>query len=663
MFSRFTLIVVPALILCCAGCSGSRSILATMGDETIPLSEFEKMYADNNGGWAKAETSGIDDRKRFLDLFIKYKLKILEAKKAGLLRDTSIQNELQSYRSTLASSYMLGKELIEPRLKEMYGRKKEEIRASHILVRMNPDASPVDTLVAYTKADQLRKMLSTASFDSVAKRYSQDPSAKANNGDLGWFGQGRMVAEFEDAAYALQPGEVSPVPVRTRFGYHIMKVIARQPNKGMVRVSHVLKRFAADFTDTAIVRDSVDFILRRVYSGEITFPQAAYLYSDDPASKMRGGDLGFYERSGLPDDIGSIFFSTRVNTIAPPYRASYGYHIFTVTDTKPPPSFEEAEKDLRQQYQQTYYALDYENYIHSLVKRYNLNFDVTLRYRLSRAFDSTATAEKAGWADSVKQELLPRTLFSYGSATFSVRDFINRVNGSPEFKTTTLSPSNVEDIIERIGQTTILEAHTSTLTSRFPDFETIMKEYENGTLIYQIEQNEIHNKTEVNDSLLLEYFKSNRMKFRWPMRVNIAEIFVRAESLAVSLYERIEKGEDFGALAAQYTERPGFKEKRGEWGLIPIRTNDLSEIAVSMKTDSVTLPLSFESGWSIIKKLGRRLIEDKTFEEALPEVTSQYRDYATKLREQQWIDSLTKKYSVQIHEEVLQEAFKRQKSD
>jgi parvulin-like peptidyl-prolyl isomerase len=147
------------------------------------------------------------------------------------------------------------------------------------------------------------------------------------------------------------------------------------------------------------------------------------------------------------------------------------------------------------------------------------------------------------------------------------------------------------------------------------------------------------------------------------MRVNIDEIFVRAESLAVSIYERIRKGEDFGALAAQYTERPGFKEKRGEWGFIPIRTNDLSEIAVSMKTDSVTLPLSFESGWSIIKKLGRKLIEDKTFEEALPEVTSQYRDFATKLREQQWIDSLTKKYSVQVHEDVLQEAFKRKKSD
>ena len=663
MSLRFTLVIVSALMLCWAGCSGSRSILATIGDENVPLQEFEKMYADNNGGWAKAETSSVDDRKRFLDLFIKYKLKILEAKNTGLLQDTAIQNELRAYRSSLASSYMLGKELIEPRLKEMYGRKQEEVRASHILVRMSPDPSPVDTLVAYTKAGQLRKMLATASFDSVARLYSEDPSAKTNNGDLGWFSQGRMVTEFEDAAYALQPGEVSPTPVRTRFGYHIIRVIARQPNKGMVRVSHVLKRFAPNLSDTATVRDSVDFILRRVYSSEITFAQAAYLYSDDPASKMRGGDLGFYERSGLPDDIGSIFFSTRVNTIAPPYRAPYGYHIFTVTDTKAPSSFEEAEKDLRQQYQQMYYARDYENYIHSLIKQYNLNYDVALRYHLSHAFDSTTTAQTAGWADSVKQEWLPHTLFSYGSATFSVRDFINRITESPEFRTTMLSPSNVENIIERISETAILEAHTSTLTSRFPAFESLMRDYENGTLIYRIEQDEVYNKTVVSDSLLRQYYESNRKKFRWPYRINIAEIFVRAESLAVWLYERIQKGENFGSLAAQYTERPGFKEKQGEWGLVPMKTNELTEIAVSMKTDSVTLPFSYESGWSIIKKLGKKLIEEKTFEDALPEVTSQYRDYAAKLREQQWIDSLRNKYVVQIHEDVLQEAFKGKRSE
>ncbi len=122
-------------------------------------------------------------------------------------------------------------------------------------------------------------------------------------------------------------------------------------------------------------------------------------------------------------------------------------------------------------------------------------------------------------------------------------------------------------------------------------------------------------------------------------------------------------GENFDTLAARYTERPGFKEKHGRWGLIPIRTNELTEIAVSMRTDSVSLPLHFESGWSIIKKLDRRLVEEKTFEEALPEVTSQYREYAAKRREEEWIDALRTKYALQVNEDLLQEAFKRKKGD
>ncbi len=658
MVLRFILTLLPVMFITLSGCSVSRPTLATLGGEQVPLREYEKMYAANNGGWEKAKAAGEEERKRFLDLFINYKLKLLEARNRGLLRDTAVQSELRSYRSSISSTYMLGKEMIEPRVKEMHRRLMEEIRASHILVRLPADATPVDTLVAYTKADQIRKMLESASFDSAASQYSNDPSAKMNHGDLGWFSMGRMVPEFEDAAYALQPGEVSPRPVRTRFGYHIIKVIARQPNKGGIRVSHVFRRFAPNLSDTAVVRDSIDFILRRLSTNEITFAQAAYLYSEDPNSKMQGGDLGFYERSGLPPDIASILFSTRVGTIAPPYRAPYGYHLFMVTEAKPQPSYEEAEKELRQRYQQMYYATDYENFMHSLIKRYNLNFNVPLRYNLSHSFDSTLTAKNTGWTDRIKPEWLTDTLFSYGSNRFFVQDFVSRVNYSEEFSAMPLTPANIDKIIERLAESAILDDHTATLSERYPAFEDLMKEYENGTLIYRIEQDEIYSKAVVTDSLLRRHYESNRKRFRWPFRVSVAEIFVRAESLAVALYERIKKGGDFGALAAQYTERPGFKEKRGVWGFVPATTNDLMAMAVSMKTDSVAPPKAYEAGWCIIKKIDNKAAEDKTFEEALPEVTSQYRETASKLRAEEWVDSLKRKYKVEINEEVFRAAFK-----
>jgi len=126
MFSRFSPALFPILFLFIIGCSASRSTLATVGDEHVPLREYENMFAKNNGGWEKAKTAPEDDLRRFLDLFIKYKLKLLEAKNKGLLQDTAVQNELQTYRSSIASSYTLGKELIEPRLKQMHQRQLEE---------------------------------------------------------------------------------------------------------------------------------------------------------------------------------------------------------------------------------------------------------------------------------------------------------------------------------------------------------------------------------------------------------------------------------------------------------------------------------------------------------------------------------------------------------
>ena len=73
--------------------------------------------------------------------------------------------------------------------------------------------------------------------------FSQDPSAQQNKGDLYYFSVGRMVPEFEDAAYALKTGEITPAPIRTRFGLHIIKVTDRKPAPGEVHASHIMIRF------------------------------------------------------------------------------------------------------------------------------------------------------------------------------------------------------------------------------------------------------------------------------------------------------------------------------------------------------------------------------------------------------------------------------------
>lgn len=641
------------------GCSSSRPLLGTVGIEPITLREFEEMYAKHNGGWEKSAESSLQDRERFLDLLVKLKLKLQDARSKGLLRDTAIQVELASYRTSIASSYIIEKELIEPNLRQMYERRKEMVRASHILIRVAPDAAPAETLAAFNKVLRVPDRLARSEFGTLARGYSEDPGATYNNGDLGWFTEGKMVREFEDAAYGLTIGQITKVPARTQFGYHLIRLTGRMPNRGSVQVRHILKRFAPSLQDTAVVRDSIYIIYNLLKRKEMDFATAVSNHSDDPQSNMRGGDIGSYDPLALPPELASLFLTTPLDSVTVPYRAPYGYHLFKITGIKEIPPYEEMDRDLRQRYQQTRYASDYTDYLHTLKKRFNLTFDVKLLYQLSHAFDSTKTATVKGWSDTIAADWRAKILFTYTAGRCTIQDLLDHIETSQEFQNYPLTPGYIEKIVERVSEAKILEEQSRRIEERHPAFSDLMQEYENGVLIYRLEQDEVWQKILVSDSLLRAYHEVNKRKYRWPPRVNIAEIHLKTDSAAQRIYKRLLKGTNFGELAAQYTIRPGFEEKRGEWGLQPVTTNELTGMTVPLPLDTVVAPVPYEGGWSIIKVLAKDRLQVKTFEEALPELTSNYQEYASKQREEQWIDSLRQKYRVVLNSELLREAFKK----
>src|SRR5690606_37369777 len=105
-------------------------------------------------------------------------------------------------------------------LRKAYARSREMIKASHILLRFPPNASSADSLAVLRMAEIVKeKALNGADFNSLALQYSEDPSAESNKGSLGYFTAFQMVQPFEEAAFALSPGEISD-PVLTSYGYH-----------------------------------------------------------------------------------------------------------------------------------------------------------------------------------------------------------------------------------------------------------------------------------------------------------------------------------------------------------------------------------------------------------------------------------------------------------
>ena len=226
------------------GCASHESaVIATIGGDKVTLDEFNAMFAKNNGGTEAAQKASREDKEKFLELYLKFRLKVKDAYVRGYQNDPDVRAELEDYRRNLAMSYLIDKEISGPALQRMYDRRLVELRASHILIRLASNPIPPDTLKAYTTAMKIIDSLKAGrSFEELALNNSQDPSVSNNKGDLYYFTSGAMVPEFEEAAYSVQAGTVVPFPVRTQFGYHVIKVTERHPNPGTIRVSHIMKR-------------------------------------------------------------------------------------------------------------------------------------------------------------------------------------------------------------------------------------------------------------------------------------------------------------------------------------------------------------------------------------------------------------------------------------
>jgi peptidyl-prolyl cis-trans isomerase SurA len=209
--------------------------LLKIGDKDVNLSEFNAIYNKNNSK-EKATEESIQE---YLDLYIKFKLKVREAEDLGYDTLPKFTKELAGYRGQLALPYLTDKEVTEGLIKEAYERMKWDVRASHILIKVGEGASSHDTLVAFNKAIKARKrILGGEDFVSVAKEVSTDPSVQKNGGDLGYFSVLHMVYPFESAAYQTEVGSVS-LPVRTKFGYHIIKVVDKRAARGTIKVAHI----------------------------------------------------------------------------------------------------------------------------------------------------------------------------------------------------------------------------------------------------------------------------------------------------------------------------------------------------------------------------------------------------------------------------------------
>ena len=346
------LMMAPSLL---SAQSYAKKTLITIGDKEISAKEFMDTYEKNNVKTDVIDKKNVDE---YLGLYIDFKLKVTEAEALKMDTVPSFVKELKNYRDQLAKPYFSNDDITEELVKEAYERIQYDMNAAHILIKCDAKAMPADTLAAYNKAMSVReRVLNGEDFGTVAVEMSDDPSARdmaeipgvrrayvGNRGELGYFSAFDMVYPFETGVYTTEVGEVS-MPIRSDFGYHVIKVNSKTPALGVIRAAHI---FLASNPNDPNAADSIlsvkaNNIYKELMTDQSKWSEFVKRYSEDKGTVTNNGVLSPFRVNQIVPEFITAVKNLEIGGISEPVKTNFGYHIIRLVATTPPSSFE-AEK-------------------------------------------------------------------------------------------------------------------------------------------------------------------------------------------------------------------------------------------------------------------------------------------------------------------------------
>lgn len=642
-----------------AGCAGSSNIddkvIAVVGDKRITYGEFKQQYSRNYLAGSDSVESQ-ESKEKFLNLLVDYNLKLLEAKAENLQDDPEVKAELKGYTDQLAVSYVMERELTLPTVREIYDRQKYEVRAWQIFMPFPPDSAHPsgDTLKAYDQTEEVIKQLQAGTpLDSLTRKYRGGDTYYITAGNYLQYPGGR---EFEDLLYSLNPGEVGPSPIKTSFGYLVVKLTEKKPRVESVHASHILIQIKGSTPeDTLKAYNEAIAIMDSIKQG-VDFAKLALDNSSDKYSAEKGGDLGFFSRGMMVKEFDQAAFNIAVGQVVGPVRTRFGYHIIKLTDVKQLPSFEAAKDKIRENYLNGGYKLDLAKFVDQLKEKYNYRLnEETLKFFYSKV-DSNKQFEQTDFDSLLTPSERQKELFTFDNSDGTIDTIISIMKaGNVQSPQTVLGWQNLNTIVNEAAKQMLITHYADLKAPTYADFDSLIKQYTNGILIYQIEQKNVWGKVASTDSVLKPYYFDHINRYYWPRRVDLSEIQVLDDSLANFIYDSLNAGGNFDSLAAHYTKRVGMAAKDGQWDLLADSSNALSIAGLSMKEGEVSKPIKYENGYSIIRLNKFVPSAPKTFEEARAEVSSDYQETESKTIQSEWLDGLRKRFGVQIDDKTFRE--------
>ena len=642
-----------------------KQVLMTIGDQDITAKEFCDVYYKNNLKSDVIEKKSVDE---YLELFTTFRMKVMEAERMKLDTSAKFQKELAGYRKQLAKPFMSSDDITDELIQEAYQRKLKDIRASHILVRCDKNALPSDTLKAYNKAMEIRKkaLAKDADFGALADQYSDDPSAKGmkatdqtparpgNHGDLGYFTVFDMVYPFETGAYNTKEGDIS-MPVRSDFGYHIIKVHSITDAMGSVQAAHIFLQlpFDAPAEDEAAMKQKADNIYKELMAQNgKNWNEMVKQYSDDKGTVSRNGALSSFTVSRIVPEFIEACKSLEIDQIAKPVRTNYGYHIIKLLSKSGVGSFEKESNGLSERIEKDQRSKKSEEMVLKQVKsEYKFKQNDKNLEAFMATIDSTILRKAYEPAADVD---LNATLFSLENTPTKVKDFVAYIKEKMTMQKYVTPATYAYQLYESFRNETILDYGDAHLEDKYPEFKALVQEYKDGIMLFDLMDREVWDKAVKDTVGLKEFHERNAAKYMWGDRVQASIITVtRPESLP-KVKALLDSGIELDSLRnAIQRDSIGYAfVRKGYYQKGDNQYVDQTEWKVGVRNE---IPSTVDQSTTIVCIREVRKPEPKTLKEARGLVTS---DYQVEL-EQKWVKSLKERYPVKINEKVLDKVRKK----
>jgi len=613
--------------------------LLTIEDENISLEEFKSVFYKNNNNTELTK----EYLEEYMELFVNFKLKVREADELGLDTVQAFVTELSGYRKQLAKPYLINKEFDENMLDEAYERMKSDVKASHILIAVDEKATVKEEQLAYDKLVAIRKSIvdNKVSFSAAAKKNSDDKSAISNGGDLSYFTAFMMVYDFETAAYSTEVGEIS-MPVRTKYGYHIIQVNDKRNSVGEVKVAHIMFKSGqgADEQKLNEAKDKINKVAELLKNGE-EFADVAERFSEDRSTAVKGGSLPAFGVGKMVPEFEQVAFGLEeVGSISNPFRTEYGWHIITLLERTEIPAFEDVKADIKRKIERDSRG---ELSKQALLAKLHTMYKVKNNPAIFTAFrKGAANAVSLGSFSSSSNK---GTIVTIDGNAISVSVFaeyilMNQTNGS-----------DIDAMYTSFVNEQLLAYEESQLETKYPEYKALLKEYREGILLFDLTNTKVWTKA-VEDTIgLQDFYTANSNYYMWENRAD------------ATVYSCID------LATAKRVKRAIHKKHRGNTTDAEILTTANENAPLSLQinakkfikgeneyVDSVEWKVGIAS--DIKTKDGSYIIVDinevlaagiKELNETRGKVISDYQNTL----EKEWIASLKEKYSVNINKEIL----------